>query len=113
MAKLAFLLGAGAGYVLGARAGRKRYEQMRARAQRVWQSQPVQDKVTTAKHVAKDKAAPAARDAVGSVAAAAGAKVQESTHKIKDRTTNGSSPQLGEQQGPSTFPLGQGPDQPA
>ena len=29
MAKLPFLLGVGAGYVLGARAGRERYEQIR------------------------------------------------------------------------------------
>ena len=34
MAKLPFLLGFGAGYVLGARAGRERYEQIR----RTWNS---------------------------------------------------------------------------
>jgi hypothetical protein len=41
--KIIFVAGAAAGYVLGARAGRKRYEQIAAAANRFWQTQPVQD----------------------------------------------------------------------
>ena len=101
MAKLAFLLGAGAGYVLGARAGRQKYEAMRSRAQQVWKSQPVQDKVATAKHAAETKAVPAAKDAVSTAATAATTKLHDGVGKLTNR-----SPELSEQQGPSTFPLG-------
>lgn len=45
MKKLSFVLGAAAGYVLGARAGRKRYEQIVQQAQRIWQSDTVQHRV--------------------------------------------------------------------
>lgn len=40
--KLAFVLGAAVGYVLGARAGRERYEQIKRRAEAVWNTEPVQ-----------------------------------------------------------------------
>ena len=46
--KLALLVGAAAGYVLGARAGRERYEQIAARAADVWESKPVQKQVDKA-----------------------------------------------------------------
>ncbi|AZZ47876.1 hypothetical protein C5C31_03050 [Rathayibacter rathayi] len=41
--KILFVAGAAAGYVLGARAGRKRYEQIASAASKFWQTQPVQD----------------------------------------------------------------------
>src|ERR1700712_3868938 len=40
--KLLFVVGLGTGYVLGSRAGRQRYEQIKAGADKVWSSQPVQ-----------------------------------------------------------------------
>ena len=40
--KLAFVLGAAVGYVLGTRAGRERYEQIKRGAVAVWQTEPVQ-----------------------------------------------------------------------
>ena len=40
--KLVFVAGAALGYVLGARAGRKRYEQIRAGAEKFWNSPTVQ-----------------------------------------------------------------------
>ncbi|WP_313543019.1 hypothetical protein [Leifsonia aquatica] len=43
--KLLFVTGAAVGYVLGARAGRKRYDQMKAAATKVWESQGVQKQV--------------------------------------------------------------------
>ena len=40
--RVAFVIGAAAGYVLGTRAGRARYEQIKTGAQAVWGSPPVQ-----------------------------------------------------------------------
>ena len=59
-----FIVGFAVGYVIGARAGRERYEQMRKAATQVAQSPPVQKatqaagaKATELTKVAKDKAA--------------------------------------------------------
>lgn len=112
MAKLSFLLGAAAGYVLGARAGRQRYEQIRSGAGKVWQSQPVQNQVTTAKHAAKTKAAPAALDAVSSAATVTGDKLRHGAGRISgDAQRDVASDVSASPQGPSTFPLGEGPPQ--
>lgn len=55
--KKLMLLGAGAvGYVLGAKAGRERYEQIAQSAQKLRNNPTVQQKVEEAKHVAKDAA---------------------------------------------------------
>lgn len=43
--KLLFVAGAAVGYVLGARAGRKRYEQIKSAASKVWESPGVQKQV--------------------------------------------------------------------
>jgi len=40
--KVLFVVGLGVGYVLGTRAGRRRYEQIKAAAQNIWESEPVQ-----------------------------------------------------------------------
>lgn len=40
--KVAFVFGAAVGYVLGTRAGRARYEQIKRGAQTVWKTAPVQ-----------------------------------------------------------------------
>jgi len=48
--KIVFVLGAAVGYVLGTRAGRERYEQIKRGAQRVWNTEPVQQGV----HLVKD-----------------------------------------------------------
>lgn len=45
-----------AGYVLGARAGRDRYDAIVAKAQELWRDPRVQDKVSQAQDVAKEKA---------------------------------------------------------
>ena len=44
--KLLFITGGLVGYVLGARAGRKRYEQIAASAKELWNAPPVQRRVT-------------------------------------------------------------------
>src|SRR3954462_1818395 len=74
--KLAVLTGVGVGYVLGTRAGRERYEQMRAGASRLWQDPRGAQKRQQAAHVAKDQAS-AAKDMVTE-------KVTEKVHKSSD-----------------------------
>jgi hypothetical protein len=57
MFKKLMLVGAGAvGYVLGAKAGRERYEQIAAQAEKLRRNPTVQQKVGEAKHMAKDAA---------------------------------------------------------
>lgn len=53
--KLAFLAGLGTGYVLGARAGRGQYEQIKRQSAKAWQSAPVQHKVADAAQAVKAK----------------------------------------------------------
>ena len=46
--KLMFVIGLALGYVLGTRAGRERYEQLKAGAERLWTNPSVQAQVTRA-----------------------------------------------------------------
>jgi hypothetical protein len=50
--KVLFVVGLGVGYVLGARAGRARYEQIRKAAENVWNQPAVQQGVDTVKDFA-------------------------------------------------------------
>jgi hypothetical protein len=54
--KLSFLVGLGAGYVLGTRSGRERYDQIAAKAQELWRDPRVQEKAGQAQQLAKEKA---------------------------------------------------------
>ena len=54
--KLLFGIGIAAGYVLGSRSGRAAYDKLKARAAGIWDSKPVQDKVTAATEAIKEKA---------------------------------------------------------
>jgi hypothetical protein len=76
MGKMTFVLGAAVGYVLGAKAGQKRYEQIKGRANQLWSSESVQSKVETAKQTVRDQA-PAVADRIGGVAKSAGSTVKE------------------------------------
>ena len=62
--KVGFVLGAALGYVLGTRAGRARYEQIKRGATAVWETPLVQQGVTAAKNAVDDR--------IDSVKAAAG-----------------------------------------
>jgi len=64
--KLVFAAGMAAGYVLGTRAGRESYEQLRTRAQKLWNSPKVQDKVSSTTGTIKSKA-PAVQDSLKGV----------------------------------------------
>jgi oxygen-dependent protoporphyrinogen oxidase len=61
--KLLFISGLAVGYVLGTRAGRKRYDQMRSTAAKVWDSPGVQKQV----HQVEDFVAEALGDVPGVV----------------------------------------------
>lgn len=50
--KLLFVAGAAVGYVLGARAGRKRYDQIKSAAAKLWESPGVQRQVEQAQDFA-------------------------------------------------------------
>lgn len=54
--KLALLVGIGIGYVLGARAGRERYEQIKRAVGGFWNDPRVQHQVQNVEDFAKDKA---------------------------------------------------------
>ena len=53
--KILFITGLAAGYVLGTRAGRKRYEQIKTAAQSLWQTTPVQHSLDSARDFARDR----------------------------------------------------------
>ena len=67
MGKITFLAGVGVGYVLGAAAGRQRYEQIKSAATRTWNNPTVQKGVDTA----SDQAAKGAKSATSSLKDAA------------------------------------------
>ncbi len=55
--KIGLVVGLGVGYVLGTRAGRERYEQIKTQWLKVWHLDPVQEQVTKVKAYVGDKAA--------------------------------------------------------
>jgi len=85
MGKLTLLAGAAIGYVLGAKAGHQRYEQIMGRATKAWSSDPVQFKVETAKEAVRTKA-PIIAEKVGEAAKLTGSK-------LKDKATGENPPE--------------------
>lgn len=67
MSKLGILVGFGAGYVLGARAGRERYDQLMEKAQQMWRDPRVQQRASQAQDLAQEKASQAAGAVQGAV----------------------------------------------
>jgi hypothetical protein len=67
MSKLMILAAGAAGYVLGAKAGRNRYDQIAEQARKLRSNPTVQQKVSEARHVAKDAATSAASTAADKV----------------------------------------------
>jgi len=53
--KIGLVVGLGAGYVLGTRAGRERYEQIKTQWLKVWNLDPVQERVGQVKTFAKSQ----------------------------------------------------------
>ncbi len=79
MKKLMLLVAGGVGYVLGARAGRERYEQIKRTATRVKQDPRVQEKAHQAADLAKEKAL-VVKDKVTAAASSAADKVTPSSN---------------------------------
>ena len=77
MRKLTILIAGAAGYVLGTRAGRERYEQLKTAATKVKNNPTVQDKAQQAADLAREKA-PVVKDKVSEAASATAAKVSGS-----------------------------------
>jgi hypothetical protein len=79
--RILFVAGAGIGYVLGARAGRRRYEQIKGAADRVWNDRNVQkgvnEVVGTVQGFVREKA-PEVQDVVVEQAKKVVAKVKKS-----------------------------------
>ncbi|MEY2847605.1 MAG: hypothetical protein RI885_270 [Actinomycetota bacterium] len=65
--KLLLVTGVAVGYVLGSRAGRKRYDQIAKASSSIWHSRPVQTQVDRIGDFAKDNA-PMVVDLVGGAA---------------------------------------------
>ncbi len=85
MRKTAFLVGFGAGYVLGARAGRERYDQIRAMFGQVADSPKVQQAAEKAKEVA-EVGGKRTLSAVQTSVEKAGTAVKERLHKDETET---------------------------
>ena len=75
MRKLTVLVAGGIGYVLGTRAGRERYEQIRGLAQQVRNNPKVQAKAHQAADAAREHA-PVVKDKITDAAATASNKVR-------------------------------------
>ncbi len=54
--KILFVVGLGVGYVLGTRAGREKYDRMKAAVNRFWNDPRVQERVDDVQDFVKDKA---------------------------------------------------------
>jgi hypothetical protein len=74
--KAALVVGMAAGYVLGTRDGRERYEQIKSQAERLWNDPKVQKNVAQAQDVVKEKA-PVVQ-----------AKVSDAAHKATSKATS-------------------------
>jgi hypothetical protein len=98
--KLTLLVAAGAGYVLGSRAGRERYEQIKTQATKTWNNPKVQDTVDTVQTQAK-----AAGADLGSKV---GTKVAETAGDVKDKVAGKISSSNDDHQQGDTVGPGQG-----
>ena len=78
--KLLLGVGIAAGYVLGSRSGRAAYDKLKARAAGIWDSKPVQDKVSVATEAIKEKA-PEVADQLTEAARRAGTVIGSAMHR--------------------------------
>jgi len=93
MGKLSMLAGGAVGYVLGTRAGRGRYEQIKSQAQRVVNDPRVQRKASAATEAAKDKAAKAADKVTGTSTGSQGGAVGTAKVVAGAEPTNNEGPE--------------------
>ena len=91
MSKLTVVLAAGVGYVLGAKAGHERYEQITTQANRLWKNPRVQDKATQAQELVKENA-PKVQGKLSDAASAAAAKAKKAGRSKGDGSGPDSEP---------------------
>ena len=84
--KITLLVGGAAGYVLGTRAGRQRYEQIKSQAQSLWNNPKVQHKAAQAQDYAKDKA-PLVKDKAAGAAAGAASAAKDAGGAARDKVS--------------------------
>ncbi|HWH26456.1 MAG TPA: YtxH domain-containing protein [Pseudolysinimonas sp.] len=93
--KILFAAGLAVGYVLGTKAGREKYEELRSAALKVWNDPRVQEKVDSAQDFVKDKAPEVAEfvsdNAKKVVAQVAGKKPARRTSSAKSTASSTSS----------------------
>ena len=87
--KAALVVGLAAGYVLGTRDGRGRYEQIKSQANRLWNDPTVQKNVAQAQDVVKEKA-PQVQAKVTDAAQKAGSKVKGGESSSSSHSTSSS-----------------------
>jgi hypothetical protein len=104
MKKLLVLIAAGAGYVLGARAGRQRYETIRSSFLKVKNNPTVQEKAGQVAGVAKEQA-PVVKEKIAGVAGAAASKVRPSGSS-DDELADQLNPESTVHQGTAAYPQG-------
>jgi Mrp family chromosome partitioning ATPase len=88
--KILFVAGLGLGYVLGTRAGREKYDELRTAALKVWNDPRVQKQVDAVEDFVKDKA-PEVADFVSDNAKKVVAQVSGKKPAAKSSTTSSSS----------------------
>ena len=103
MRKLFVLAVAGVGYVLGARAGRQRYETIKSGFLKVKNNPTVQEKAGHVADVAKEQA-PVVKDKIAGAAGAAAAKVKPGG--ASDDLTDQLNPDSTAHQGKAAYPQG-------
>jgi hypothetical protein len=96
--KILLATGLAVGYVLGTRAGRERYEQIKSAATRFWSDPRVQKQVHTAEDFVKEKAPEVAefvtdqgKKVVGQVTASKSASTSTAKPAAKSRSTTSKS----------------------
>lgn len=92
--KILIVTGLAVGYVLGARAGRERYEQIKRAAIKFWNDPRVQQQVETVEEFAKDKA-PEVVDFISDNAKKVVSQVRSSSKNSTKNSTKKSSSQSG------------------
>jgi hypothetical protein len=87
MRKLMLLTAGAVGYVLGTRAGRERYEQIKSGAQKLKNNPTVQQKAREATAAAKEHA-PVVKDKVAEAASSAKSAAQDKLHGSDESTSS-------------------------
>ena len=88
MGKIVVAAAGAVGYVLGARAGRERYEQIKSQVSRMWQNPKVQQTAARAEGLARD-AAPRIQQKVADSASKATKAARSTTGRAGHATTEG------------------------